>query len=201
MVEADKYIWIFYFTADMDNIQFWIYVIFAIIYFVAKNFKKGSKNQDSPDPREQRPQPTQAQSFEDLLEEITGRKSLKEQPKQEIEEPDPFAEAFEERYLQPKPWEAEVQERQAKEQREMEGRNRQFADDESRRVYEESIKRAEGAGIEYSLDEHYASRKVLRSTAEEKDGHSIASEIKEMLDNTADARKAVILGEILNRKY
>jgi PAB1-binding protein PBP1 len=187
----------------MDDIQFWIYVIFAIIYFVARNFKKASKKptgkRSATDDQQEQPQVPQPQSFEELLEEITGRRSVRQTPPPEE---DNAPEAIEdERYLQPKPWEEKERKIEHANEFEREGRNRKFADDESRRVYEESIKRAEGAEIDYSVDEKFASKKVLRSTAEEVEENHFAKEIKEMLQNSDSARKAVILGEILNRRY
>ena len=187
----------------MDNIQFWIYVIFAIIYFVAKNFKKTQK-EDTPQRPSRRVNPDgrstpQPQSFEELLEEITGRKSIKTQEEdvQDPFEPRPVME----RYQEPKPWEEKEREIARRNEFELEGRNRKFADEESRRVYEESIKLAEGAVLDYGVDQKYASKKVLRETAEEKQTNKMASEIKAMLSNPDDARKAVILSEIFQRKY
>lgn len=188
----------------MDNIQFWIYVIFAIIYFVAKNFnkqnKKSSQNRPSASPQEEGSSRPQPQSFEDLLEEITGRRTVQQKRQQEVEA-DPFDEFEEERYLQPKPWEVKESKIEQANEFEREGRNRQFADEESKRIYEESIKRAEGALLDYSVDEKYASKKVLRETAEIKEINPVAEEIRNMLRNPSETRKAVILSEILNRKY
>ena len=186
----------------MDNIQFWIYVIFAIIYFVARNFKKADKNQQPARPPRRSGEAgdtfNQPQSFEELLEEITGRKSIRK----EVEEEELFDfEPGVERYQQPKPWEEKERERELRNEFEREGRNRQFADAESRRVYEESIKLAEGAVLDYGVDEKYASKKVIRETAEEKKQNMLAAEIKDMLSNSQDARKAVILSEILQRRY
>lgn len=187
----------------MDNIQFWIYVIFAIIYFVARNFKKDNKKSPPGQPQDpasdtttSRPQP---QSFEDLLEEITGRRTVAT-PTQEQAFDRPVEEE-DERYMQPKPWEEKERKIERANEFEKEGRNRQFADEESRRVYEESIKRAEGADLRYEVDEKFASKKVLRETAEEKETNEFAAEINAMLRDSNEARKAVILGEILNRKY
>jgi hypothetical protein len=204
LVEADKYILIFYFTDDMDNIQFWIYIIFAIIYFIAKNARKkpnkkapSDSNRRGGQQQTQRPQP---QSFEDLLEEITGRKSLKEEPVV-IDEADEINQETEERYLAPKPWQEKEEEIRRRNEIEREGNNRRFADDESRRIYEESIRRAEGANIDYRPDESYSDKKVLRETAEDIEENAFVTDINNMLSNSDSAKKAVILSEILNRKY
>ena len=188
----------------MDDIQFWIYVIFAIIYFIAKNFKKNNtKTPQKGKPRtdqEGEARMPQPQSFEDLLEEISGRRTVSKPPVQEEAFDDSFEDQEEARYLQPKPWESE-QSIETADEFEQEGRNRKFADEESKRIYEESIKRAEGADLPYEVDEKFASKKVLRETAEEKETNKFAEEINDMLRDRNDARKAIILGEILNRKY
>ena len=44
----------------------------------------------------------------------------------------------------------------------LEGERRTFADDESRKVYEESIKMAEGADLEFKPDEHYRSPRIFK---------------------------------------
>jgi hypothetical protein len=183
----------------MDNIQFWIYVIFGIIYFVARNFKKKSqeKKQPSTDGAEGSGETVPAQSFEELLEEITGRKSVKPESRPVIEEES-------DRYMQPKPWEEEV--KQVIDSRsafEKEGETRAFADEESRRVYEESVKRAEGSDLVYEVDEKYANSKVLLETATAEGGkeNKVADEIREMLTNTSGARKAFIAGEIFQTRF
>jgi hypothetical protein len=191
----------------MDDIQFWIYVIFAIIYFVARNFKKDKKKQvpGRPSQSDETTTNTQPQSFEELLEEITGRRSVTSQNNPDdrriSEAADPLEDPPKERYLEPKPWEVKEDEIQRTNDIAREGNNRKFADDESRRIYEESIKRAEGADIDYALDKKYANKKVIRSTAEEDETNELANEIKEMFQNADSARKAVIMSEIFNRKY
>ncbi len=184
----------------MDNIQFWIYVIFAVIYFFGRALRK--KPQEKPKQRPRSPLETESESkerpvsFEDLLEEITGRKSLSDPQKSEpeIEEPE-----IEEAPPRPSRYERLKQEREA--EKFEEGRTRTFSDEETRRVYEESIKSAEGYDLDYGTDEKYASKKVLRSTAEEEEDNEFVTEIKSMLQNKDEAKKAVILSEILNRKY
>ena len=75
---------------------------------------------------------------------------------------------------------------------------RQFADDESRRIYEESIKQAE-----VPVEEEVKSKKPILATNRKEDveENEFAKEIRSMLQNTDSARKAVVLGEILTRKY
>ena len=188
----------------MDNIQFWIYVIFAIIYFVAKNYKKGNKkSRQQPNQQtigQEKTSAPQPQSFEELLEEITGRRKVQEPSQKEINTPNNTEEELD-RYQQPKPWEEQERKIEEANDFEKEGRNRQFADEESKRVYQESIKRAEGANLEWAVDSKYANSKVLRETAEEKVASPFIADIREMLADSNETKKAIILSEILNRKY
>jgi hypothetical protein len=51
------------------------------------------------------------------------------------------------------------------------------------------------------MDEHYASRKVLKATSDEPEVNPFAEEIAKSLKNPDSAKKAIILAEIINRKY
>ena len=75
-----------------------------------------------------------------------------------------------------------------------------FSDEESRRVYEESIKRVEGQK-DYKSGKQYKIKKVLKEKAEDKKVNRLADEIKSMLQSPESAKKAIILSEILNRRY
>ena len=177
----------------MDDIQFWIYIIFAIIYFVGKNFKKKAQEQQKPRPRPNSPSepqgdyPQRPVTFEDLLEEITGRRSAQPAPSRQRED----IPAVPAREVKMKA-DIEIEE---------EGNRRAFADEESKRVYEESIKKAEGFELAYQQDEHYQTRKLFNDRPDRTTENEFASEIKSMLKNGDSARKAVILSEILQRKY
>lgn len=174
----------------MDDIQFWLYLLFAVIYFVSRALKKkdpkktekrtASRN-STPEERPQR----KPVSFEELLQEFTeGRKPEVEEPEYE-EEP-----AYEQRIEEPKREEEPVFE---------EGITRRFSDVESKRIYEESIAKAEGAEIAFQHDDDFKSK--LQRTADKEQSSGVAQEIRDMLQNPNDARKAIVLGEILNRKY
>ncbi len=174
----------------MENIEFWVYIIFAVIYFLARGLRKKSK--PKPVARPQSPLETDdgdtrqpPVSFEDLLEEITGRKTLEKT--EEIIEP------------------AEPEEKPAGPPEETpkfeEGKTRRFSDEESKRVYEESIRQAEGFEIDYGTADPYQSKKVTRETAELEEENKLAEEVRAMLQDTDSARKAIILSEIIGRKY
>lgn len=161
------------------NDQIWYYIIFAIIYFLFRRKKKKpnqTPNTAKTDAPQKRPQPV---SFEELLKEITDQR----EPEQVVVE-------------EPKP--APVPEPVKQEEKEV--RTRKFADDESRRIYEESIQRAQEVDIEYKPNEHYATGKLVRSVEVESEP-TIADEIREALKSRNSARKAIIYGEILNRRY
>ncbi|WP_424964289.1 hypothetical protein [Ekhidna sp.] len=170
----------------MDDFSFWWYIIAAVIYFLTR----GKKKKEQPNSRpgsENRPPQNQPKSFEDLLREITeGR---------QVEEPT----------IEQEPVVIQDEKRSEKQEMEdatrLEGERRTFADDESRRVYEESIKMAEGADLEFDPDEHYRQPRLFKGgDAEEEEEWTIADEIRDGL-NSSEAKKAVIYSEILNRKY
>ncbi len=166
----------------MDDFSFWWYIIAAVIYFLTRGKKKEQPNK-RPGSENNPPAANQPKSFEDLLKEITeGRPQ---------EEP-----TFEQ-----EPVVIDTEESEKEKQR-LEGERRVFADDESRRVYEESIKMAEGADLEFAPDEHFQEPRLFKGTREEEEEEewSIADEIRDGLNST-EAKKAVIYSEILTRKY
>lgn len=168
----------------MDDYKILLYIVAAIIYFIAKAKKKkpttgegtsrpGTENNPSPQ------SPTK--SFEDLLKEITGEGEEEKSVIEEVKEEEPK-----------KPIVVE--------ERRLEGERRAFADDESRRVYEESIKRAEGFDIEYGPDEHFKEPRLFKGEESKEEEYTFADEIRDGL-STSEAKKAIIYAEILNRKY
>lgn len=187
----------------MDDISFWLYIVFGLIYFIARALKKKGQPDASVEDAEQAPprRTGRPKTFEELLQEFTeGKESVKEEVREQEQEVEDFREV---RQLKST---SDVKRRVEKEVSTAtlfeEGTTRAFSDEESRRVYEESIKRAEGAIVDLKRDEEFKSSiKSRRDYEEERSGASIASDIKNMLSNPADAKKAIILGEILNRKY
>ncbi len=166
----------------MDE-QIWFYIIAALIYFFTRKKKKPQPkpSQQSRQTSEQKPQQKPV-SFEELLREITeGR--VEEEPEKTIEVEEEPEEIVSER-----------------EEFKKEGRTRSFADDESRRIYEESIKRAEEIDHEFKPSEHYHTGSLVRKK-DEVEETSLADEIREDLKSPDSARKAIIYSEILTRKY
>ncbi len=186
---------ILYFTS-MDDIQFWVYLIFGGIYLVSRILKKkggdavphkpARRHTSAPSGGTNKPV-----SFEELLKEFTEG-SATEEMKEEQPEPVDSSEVLRRRQWAPK--------EESRPSYESEGRTRVFADDESKRVYEESIKNAEGADLAFERDDHFKIKLKSKST-EEAPTPELASEITNMLRDSDEAKKAVILGEILNRKY
>ncbi|MEP0984991.1 hypothetical protein [Ekhidna sp.] len=168
----------------MDDFNFWWYIIAAVIYFLTRNKKKKDQPNSRPGSENNPPKSQQPKSFEDLLREITEGKQDSEPA---IEQEPVIIEKKEEPTYD--------------ENIRREGERGSFADDESRRVYEESIKMAEGADLEFEPDEHFRSTSLFKgSRNEEEEEWTIADEIRDGL-NSAEAKKAVIYSEILNRKY
>lgn len=182
----------------MDDFNLWWYLIAAVIYFLTRAKKK--KKAQGPNPTSQQPRPNQSRpgtenippsrpkTFEELLEEITGQK---EEVKPVEQEP-VVIEPVKTRY--------EIEEEERAEQRRLEGERRIFADDESKRVYEDSIKQAEGADIKFERDEHFKQARLSKQPEVEEDEYTFADEIRDGL-SSSEARKAVIYSEILNRRF
>lgn len=173
----------------MEDYKIVWYILAAVIYFLTRGKKKkaptrpGTENNPTPEA------PTK--SFEDLLKEITGEATLEPEP-EPVKEVKP-AEPEEKKDVQ---WEEAVEERR------LEGERRAFADEESRRVYEESIKRAEGFNLDYEPAEAYHEPRLFKGaeSKEAEEEYTFADEIRDGL-STAEAKKAIIYSEILNRKY
>lgn len=172
----------------MDDIQFWLYLLFAVIYFISRSFKKKEPAQpprrvNRPDYEQETP-PRKAVTFEELLREFTEAREEKEPTREVVVEEEKPA----------------IREIPKKKPVFEEGRTQFFADEESRRVYEESIKMAEGADIRFERDDHFKTKLRSRSEQEESSG-SFASDLRDMLREGDGAKRAVVLAEILNRKY
>ena len=171
----------------MEDFNFWWYIIAAVIYFLTRSKKKKSQQKQSRPGSENNPTPQSPQkTFEELLREITGESTPEpvEQTPVEIVKEEP------------------KQEEKKEEPQRLGGERRAFADDESRRIYEESIKQAEGFDIEYGPDEHFKEPRLFKYDQEgvEEETSTLADEIREGLKGQ-DVQKAIIYSEILNRKY
>ncbi|RED96113.1 hypothetical protein [Marinoscillum furvescens] len=176
----------------MDDIQFWLYLVFGAIYFITRSLKKKNPPQPKSRPQQQTDESTQRRNrpvtFEELLQEFTEGKST---PKEE-EKPEPVEAT---QVVKERKWQEENRPKEYEE-----GKTRRFSDEESRKVYEESIKRAEGTELEFKRDEHFQSK--LKSRAKrESESNEVAADVLAMLQDQDQAKRAVVLSEILNRKY
>ena len=167
----------------MEDFNFWWYIIAAVIYFLTRGKKKKQTPKQSRPGSENNPQTSgRPKTFEELLREITEG-STTEAEEEPVQEPE---------VIEPKKEPEETSFRR-------EGRARAFADDESKRIYEESIKMAEGADLEFAPDENFKSSRLFKDQPKE-ETTSFAAELMDGFD-ADEAKKAVIYAEIFNRKY
>ena len=161
---------------DFEN---FFYVILAVIYFLSRVLK-GRKNvpkESQPDEEAPASSGKKPVTFEDLLKEFGV--DQEEEPK-EAEEP----QAIEE--------EATTKEETRP----------TYSDDESKAIFEKSIKEAEKASRKSTaIGERKLTFKEFEPYQEEDDSNEFATEIKELLQESEGGKKAVVLSEILNRKY
>ncbi len=158
-----------------------LYIIFFVIYILAKTLKKPKPKHTPPKPRPNidaeahEAEPTM--TFEGIFRELTVDKK-KEKPAKVINE----VEELESSYYP--------------------------SDDEIQEVYKESLIQAEKSKTQEQIVRDNAKKKRTAplksekfSAYEVKEITSLASELGEMLKNPEDARKAIVLKEILDRKY
>lgn len=169
----------------MEDFNFWWYIIAAVIYFLTRGRKKKQPGKPARPGSENNP-PSRPKSFEELLREITeGTSATDPETAEPAQEPE-LVPKREPEAQKPKPQERDRS-------------KRVFADDESRRVYEESIKMAEGADIQFEKGEQYKSDRLFKHEEEEPE-QSFAAELMDGFDGD-EAKKAIIYSEIFNRKY
>lgn len=170
----------------MDDFNFLWYILAAILYFLTRSRKKKKPQHPSRPGTDNQPK-NPPKSFEELLREITGepKPEPSEPVKQEplvVEKPDPVSLAD-------------------KEEKRLEGERRMFSDEESRQIYEESIRQAEGADLTFERSEHFKQPGLLLRTGKPKGKkYTIADEIRDGL-TSKEAKKAIIYSEIIHRKY
>ncbi len=167
----------------MEDFQIILYIIFGVIYFLSRFLKKKPQDQAKRRPRPQQDQdqeqPTteQPMTFEDLLREFTGEQTQES----EVETERPL--------IKPKP---------PKQDYDFEGDYP--TDDEIQKVYEESIRDAQKDRDVKPTEEPRMRFKEFYID-EDADENELASEFADMLKNPESAQKAIILKELLDRKY
>lgn len=173
----------------MDNLQFWLYVIIAVIYLISRSKKKNNpEDTEIPQtPRSGRSQPQQPPpiSFEDLLREITEAKTPSKKPVVKSEVFD-YEEDLKDEY---QPLE--------------DSRYDASRDDETMKVYEEAKRQA---FVRPSLEESLTLSQTnmdfgrFKEFNEKKKETMLDQYIKDLRDPEG-FKKAFILSEILNRRY
>jgi hypothetical protein len=170
----------------MDNIENYLYLLFAVIYIVSRIMKARSKQKQVNAPSKQqqqsavpkaRPEPKKAFSFEDILKEFEknlGGEELYE------EKPEPV---LEQAYETPKPAPVPTPEPRPSIYETYEGMTYESTPD-----YEDS----ESADKEKSFFGGYNAYKTEKS---------VACEFGEKLMSPNGFREAFIMSEIINRKY
>ena len=160
----------------MDDIQLIIYLAFLGLYFLTRALSKRKKSKRGPTSKKTSPSPV---SFQDLLREFVGD-NKKVQPAVEVIEPEietdpePSLKEFESDYP---------------------------SDDEIDEVYKESVSEAQQfKPLDKTIEIAPISTK-FKAYKQEDDRNTLAAEVREMFDNLDDARKAIVLKEILDRKY
>ena len=165
-----------------DSLQIIIYIAFLAIYFLSR-FLKGSKQKASrPVPRreldeeEQGEVSEQPMTFQDLLRELTQpREAPKPQPKKKV------------------PAESVA--------RDYEFKKDYPEDEEIQEVYEESLRRAKQVKTLDEMVNIGESSIKFKEYQEADQQNTLATEIREMLKDPYDAKKAIILKEILDRRF
>lgn len=165
---------------DVELILYIIFIVIAILSRVLKA-KKESNSPTTSDPGESMDTPRKKTektlTFEELLREFTGEDTSHRQ------EPEP----------------------QPQYTREEEGYSyeEEYADDEIRETYSRSVneaKKLKTIDELVSLDEPLERMEHFKQYEAEEE-NTVASEVLEMLQDEEGARKAIILSEIINRKY
>lgn len=186
-----------------------IYIVFAIVYFVIRSLKKKPKLPDVQDRRSQgdddsggneRQPSAPPMSFEDLLRELTtGGQKQQEAPAPKAIQPAPAKSRSFEFPSDGTNYE-DVQEEWADKEiyTVKEGNNtRIFSDQESKRIYQESMH------IDHSRDAKVdpSRSRFAEFEIQEDNSSAFRDEIVDMLSTQDGAKKAIILSEILDRKY
>lgn len=161
----------------MDDFQLIIYIVFLLLYFLTRGLSSRKKKKQSRPGQGKSQKPPK--SFEDLIKEITGE-----------QEPDIRKEIQE-----------ETVEKESK--REYEFEEEYPSDDEIEDVYQESVKQAQDIKtIDEIIDlEEEAPKLKFKEYDKEKEVNPFATEIVQLLKNPEGAKKAIVLKEILDRKF
>lgn len=166
---------------DTELIIYLIFIAFAILSRFLKKKKEDNAppQADSMDETSQRPSQKQM-TFEELLREFTGEQQPQPQPQPKA----PARETIYESYEDEPSWDSRV------------------SDDEAKETYSRSVREAKKLKTLdelVDLDQPISSGHFKGYEIEEEE--NIADDILHTLQDADGARKAIILSEIINRKY
>ncbi len=190
-----------------------IYIIFAIVYFVIRMMKKKQQPPDATDrephyPHEQgdgSPTPGPV-TFEDLLRELTGQGKAQQAPPPPPVQGRPARQNESRDFRFPSDGDNYEETHEEWEDKDVavlkEGNTtRVFADEDSKRIYEQSIYQVKNQEDELEKQLERAKSRFKEFEIQEEETSVVRDEIVDMLKSADGAKKAIILSEILNRKY
>jgi hypothetical protein len=179
----------------MDDLELYIYIALGVIYFLSRAFRKkkpaappqNQRNSDSRSDYDQTSKKEKPVSFEDLLREFTGQK---EEPVYEYEEENEDSDAS---YVEDSYYQEEEQAR----------KKYKTTEDVEYKSYEEMYNVSQDLK---TLDEQVDLEMTKKKRFEEykiEGGVNIhtAKRFRELLQNKDSIKDAIILKEILDRKY
>lgn len=181
----------------MEDIQLIVYIVFLVFYLIFKALqKKKEPPTRNPKQAEQIPERKRkpAMTFEEMLKEFSGESHIPEEKEAEQEikqERKPERKAYEEPY-------------QKKEQKTEYFTYEKETEDQTKKVYEESVKRGSKAKtLDERIDlENLKVGKVALAVDEDEEKAELnINEYLEMFSSTGNAKKAFVASEIFNRKY
>ena len=173
----------------MDDFQIVLYIVFALIYFLSRGLSKKKKKKAPPRPQQEtstttaeEPRPRkQPSTFEDLLKELET--SFGGETETAVPEPEP---------VRPTP--------PPKPKSEKDDRQRTFQEE----LKEYQIKPGGLKTIDEMVDLHTVSKfepKVYETEIEDVEAEKRLKEIAGFFSKAGGPQKAIILSEIINRKY
>lgn len=202
----------------MDNFQFWLYVIVAVIYVISRAMKKSNRRGQAPPSRERPGQdagPSESMppmTFEELLREITEGKKAKSQPP-----PPPSKPVGIPPHQRPRPAFVDYDEEIEPEEQSLENVDYERQREEiTRKVYEtaqrEASLKSSLSTLQSAIKGGKSSLESLQSSlGDTKSGrfesfrtlhkHSLMAEYVKELRSPSGMKKAVVLSEILKPKF
>ena len=193
----------------MENPEYLFYIVFGLIYILTRGIRKRKKNVPPPksghkpvDQGNGHPAEKPQLSFEELLKELTGR-TTKTQP-EPVKEADLEPEPEPEPELKPKPKPKPVPEPEYKTKSLVSETKPlpSFDDEKIRKIYERPTTDKKRKTVSEIAAEQKETNSFRFKAFELKEfDNKFAAELKKMLQNPEDAKKAIVLAEIINRKY